>query len=150
MEDEWTSDADYEQLIREHGRLEWERRAVEATHYEAVEAPDPALRIRYIQAGTALGPNNGLAEVILRERGDAVEVELFERTVWGVYPDGNEASEKLAAVTSFVEIGLDRPLGDRAVVNAATGVRLEPLHIDPAVPPRRRYGPSGCPRWLWQ
>ena len=144
------SDDEYQRLVREHGRLEWGRRAVDATHFEAVDEPDPALRIRYVQAGSTLGPNSDLAEVVLGEGDDVVEVALFERTVWGVYPDGTEASEKLMAVASFVEIGLNRPLGNRAVIDATTGVRLQPLDIDAALPPRRRYGPRGCPRWLWQ
>ena len=128
MEDEWVGDAEY----------------------EAADGPDPVLRIGYRQAGTTFGPNNDLAEVVLSERGDVVAVALFERTVRGVYPDGTEASEKLMAVTSFVEIGLSRPLGNRAVIDATTGVHLEPLADDPALPPRRRYGPRGCPRWPWR
>jgi hypothetical protein len=150
MEDRWVSDAEYERLLGELGRLEWARRAIDVTHFEAVDEPDPALRVRYVQAGTALGPNCDLAEVVCREENDVIEVALFERAVCGVYPDGSEASEKLAAVTSFVEIGLQGPLGDRAVIDAMTGARLQPRDVNPALPARRRYGPRGCPRWLSQ
>lgn len=57
-------------------------------------------------------------------------------------------AEKLMKVSSFVEVVLAAPLDGRAVIDAATGRRLESLDIDPSVPPRRRYGPRGCPRWL--
>lgn len=149
VEDDWVSDERYEEALRAGGRLEWRRRAVDATGFEAlVQAAEPVLRVRYAQAGTVQGPNENLAEVVVAEDDDAVTIALFERTVVGVYPDGWDASEKTMKVSSFVEVVLAAPLDGRAVIDAATGQRLAPLPQRDDVSERRRYGPRGCPRWL--
>ena len=105
MEDDCVSDKRYNEALRAGGRLEWRRRAVDATGFEALmQAAEPVLRVRYAQAGTVRGPNENLAEVVVTEHDDAVTIALFERTVVGVFPDGWEASEKLMKVSSFVEV----------------------------------------------
>jgi hypothetical protein len=122
VEDDWVSDERHEEALRAGGR--------------------------YAQAGSAQGPNENLAEVVVTEDDDAVTIAPFERTVVGVYPDGWEASERLMKVSSFVEVVLAAPLNGRAVIDATTGRRLAPLPPRHDVSERRRYGPRGCPRWL--
>ena len=147
MHPDWREDDEYEAAVREGGRLETVRRAVEITGFEDLAGPSPALRLEYATAGTATGPNVPLAEVVIIEGDELVSVALIERVTWGVGPNGWELSEKSAKVHRFVEVPLLAVLGDRGVTDAADGRRVPRLALeDPN--PRTRYGPAGCPRWI--
>ena len=99
-EEDWLSDAEHAAASLEDP-LVWMRRPVTCVRFEVVDAPAPALRIGYRTAGTADGPNEGLAEIVVSEGGiaegddeDVVAVTLFERVLAGTPPSGHPESEK--------------------------------------------------------
>ncbi len=147
MDFDWLDQDQYEAALREGGPLEIVRRPVDITGFEDIAGPPPALRLEYATAGTATGPNVGLAEVVVIEEAGLVSVAVCERITWGVRPGGFEVSEKLAKVYGFVEVPLHRPLGDRGVIDGANGRQVPRLTLDDPNP-RTRYGPLGCPRWI--
>lgn len=128
--------------------LRWIRQPV---RWDACSVGDDPrlLRIHYIQAGTVAGPGAAIAEVVLSEEGATVSVTLFERDLAGTYPDGAGAGRALAAVSGCLQVRLQRPLGQRRVIDGSTGIEARRLD-EGDEDDRDRWQSAvrrGCPIW---
>ncbi len=103
--------------------------------WKAYEETPGGLRIHYDTSGTAHGPNFPLHEVLVEERDADVTVKLSE----AVPADGG--MEFLLLWNDCVVLRLKRPLGDRAVIDGATGRPVASLARQPHT---SVVGPAEC------
>ena len=100
------------------------------------------LRVHFTHSGSA--HDAALAEVIVTESGPTVSISLFQRQIWGTYPDGATAATPAVAVFGCVQVRLARPLGQRRVIDGTTGLLAQRVAENSD---HRWIERHGCPIW---
>ena len=136
---------------RDAGPLRWIRSPLPWERFD-LAADGRGVRVIFVQAGTAVGAAACVAELTVAEDHRRVAITLFERELAGTFPDGAIAARPLAAVTSCLEVHLERALGERMLIDGASGTLAR--RIDPSAAEGSddwfalRALERGCPIWM--
>ncbi|HEY5195861.1 MAG TPA: hypothetical protein VIJ51_02405 [Solirubrobacteraceae bacterium] len=117
----------------EDDRLRWLKLPVEWATFSLFDEDPCAVRLFYAKSGLDRGD---LAEVFISESPDTatVAVTLIERVLAGVSPDSTHYGGLVNRRSFCVEVALETPLGERTLIDGATGRRAEPLRRDAGFP----------------
>jgi hypothetical protein len=134
------------------GALRSIRCAVPWDTFSLVDQDPRAVRVFFAQAGTRAGASSAITEIFVSESAEHVAVTLIERAIVGVYPSGAIAGQPLMRVSGCMELQLAAALGDRTLIDGATGERARRLRPDASERDAdwtwARVEAEGCPRWM--